>query len=344
MAAASVAPPAAGAPTPPGWPTGRGAFTPAEWQTVLHILEEVVQHPEEHADEAEAILSTVAPLFALRGEVVLELDKSCPGAAPAAAAEAPPPGGLPEGGVVRVPDAFSSRPLYPNPVCILSTWREPAAGVGPNEVNLMTISWLTPINNQGGFCCAMNQFRYSAQLLTSNPIFCLSVPVRGMEALVLRIGSCTGRRRSKPHELAVPLCRPGWTPLPESMLRAPAQAAPSAAAEGPGASCVPPQKPDGSSPPGWPVWPIDRETDLGTALLEQEAQRCAVAVAPCVAHVLACVRHVRPMQGHFLLTCDTLAAYTKAEYWSGKTLQPQRGDLPEILTFLGSQRFGYVAC
>ena len=53
-----------------------------------------------------------------------------------------------------------SRILYTNPVCLLTSssrnedaWRK----------NVMTISWLTPINNAGEFVFSMNAKRYSAE-------------------------------------------------------------------------------------------------------------------------------------------------------------------------------------
>ena len=64
---------------------------------------------------------------------------------PPQAAAPPPPTEVTAEGVVRVPAAFLSRPLYPNPVCLLAS-RLPRGGA----VNLMTISWLTAVDNAGG--------------------------------------------------------------------------------------------------------------------------------------------------------------------------------------------------
>ena len=54
------------------------------------------------------------------------------------------------------------------------------------------------------------------------------------------------------------------------------------------------------------------------------------------------VTHVRGAHGHYLLTCDTLSAHVRSNYWSGKTLERQESALPPILSFVGSQRFGRV--
>lgn len=44
---------------------------------------------------------------------------------------------------VAVEKGMLSRMLYPNPVCLLSAWDAAAA-----KAFVMTITWLTPINNQ----------------------------------------------------------------------------------------------------------------------------------------------------------------------------------------------------
>ena len=89
-------------------------------------------------------------------------------------------------------------------------------------------------------------------------------------------------------------------------------------------------------------WPADGDVAL-PPVEEGERERAlatAVAVAPCVAHLTARVTAVRGLRGHFVCVCETLDAYARADYWSGKTLEPQRDELPSLLSFLGSQRFG----
>jgi flavin reductase (DIM6/NTAB) family NADH-FMN oxidoreductase RutF len=56
----------------------------------------------------------------------------------------------------------------------------------------MTISWLTPIDNQGHFICSINQKRYTCLNLRNNPLFVLNVPTLGQEELICSIGSCSG--------------------------------------------------------------------------------------------------------------------------------------------------------
>lgn len=59
-----------------------------------------------------------------------------------------------------------SRFLYPNPVVLLSTTDENAG-----RDNLMTLTWLTPANNKGGFLASIRRSRFSAEMLRANPMF-----------------------------------------------------------------------------------------------------------------------------------------------------------------------------
>ena len=119
-----------------------------------------------------------------------------------------------------------SRILYPNPVCLLSTINSTSALASSNEAllndggdstvtvehnvkrNVMVLSWLTATNNEGRFMFSIHKSRHSTSLLCRNsgadtsPFrtgteFTLSVPVQGMEQLVLDVGSMSGRRWSK---------------------------------------------------------------------------------------------------------------------------------------------------
>jgi hypothetical protein len=68
----------------------------------------------------------------------------------------------------------------------------------------MVLSWLTAINNRGSFVFSLNRRRHTSSLLKrafnsnqSTAIFVLAVPIHGMEALVRRAGSTSGRMGSK---------------------------------------------------------------------------------------------------------------------------------------------------
>ena len=242
-------------------------------------------------------------------------------------------------GVVTLAAPHLSRILYPNPVCFLSTWKP-----GTSEANLMTISWLAPIDNDGRFFLSMNQRRHSARLLSRHPYLVLSVACAGLEQLLTRVGGCTGARvHNKPKALGVPLCRPGWAPLPPAEDDEPSPNADDAEVDAADEEAASANTGSASS------WPTNSDDTLvlpwSEAPSEDELTRGladAIAVAPCAAHVCARVVHGRAAHGHYLLTLETVAAFVREEYWSGKTLEPQKAGVPPILSFFGSQRFGHV--
>lgn len=290
-----------------------------------------------------------------------------------------------------------SRPLYANPVCFLATWQP-----GTRRRNLMTVSWLTAIDNDGHFLLSMNQKRHSATLLMAHPYLVLSVACAGLETLLTRVGGCSGARVDKSAKLGTPLCRPGWAALNggdepgatnepsrvDARLDSGASATDGGSGGGGGGddgggsddgvaatalstnghvdALLGPSAPAEASP-SLPeaagrvdgdfelergrsgaiaaAWPTDGEVALDAATCDVAAS-CALAdafaVEPGVAHVCARVTHVRGAHGHYLLTCETLKAFVRSDYWSGKTLERRDAALPPILSFVGSQRFGLV--
>lgn len=106
---------------------------------------------------------------------------------------------------LEVPPHLLSRLLYANPVCLMTSWGE------GGKRNVMVITWITPINNRGLFVASVKASRHSAGLVTAAGAFALSVPVRGMEPLLLRVGSCSGRDTDKLAEIdGLDACRVGW--------------------------------------------------------------------------------------------------------------------------------------
>ena len=136
----------------------RRTFTPEELKTCMRVLSIVSQGDESDAppevEEARQQLGAIAKAAHRRNrrkERASTAEAAASGR-PAQAATPLPASEVTAEGVVRVPAAFLSRPLYPNPVCLLAS-RRPRGGA----VNLMTISWLTAVDNAGGFVCSMNQ-------------------------------------------------------------------------------------------------------------------------------------------------------------------------------------------
>ncbi|KAJ0397779.1 hypothetical protein P43SY_006481 [Pythium insidiosum] len=212
---------------------------------------------------------------------------------------------------VQVEKGMLSRLLFPNPVCLLSTQDEETGAR-----NVMTITWLTPINNQGGFICSMNRNRHSASFVNRiGAHFVLNIPVAGMEETVLAIGGCSGATVDKFAELQLATCRPGAFLAPTV---------------------------DGED--------IKQSQNKKQKLSKQELSRQAiqraasssVALQDCVAHVLCEVVRVEEDDGHLLLRCSQLAAWCRDDYWDGRNFMPRSSTAPPYLTFLGSKVFGYV--
>lgn len=63
---------------------------------------------------------------------------------------------------VKVDKEKFSRLLYPNPVCLLTT-NPDAANEHPN---VMVLSWLAPVNNDGLFVFSINKRRHTTTRLS----------------------------------------------------------------------------------------------------------------------------------------------------------------------------------
>jgi len=74
----------------------------------------------------------------------------------------------------------------------------------------------------------------------------------------------------------------------------------------------------------------------------QLSARNDIALSDCVAHILCDITQIAPLNGHFILTCNMVAAYVKTTYWDGKTFGARTADIPPTLSFLGSQQFAIM--
>jgi hypothetical protein len=91
--------------------------------------------------------------------------------------------------------------LYINPVSLLTSLRSQqnatVTEIDPHydparTPNVMTITWLTPTDNNGNFFCSMNATRFSLKNVLDSRRFVLNIPVAGMETLIKDIGKCSG--------------------------------------------------------------------------------------------------------------------------------------------------------
>lgn len=121
-----------------------------------------------------------------------------------------------------------SRLLYTNPVCFVCTrcaqTTFDSMSTSCAKDNVMVLSWLTATNNEGRFIFSIHKSRYSASLLAPPTVdntdrirsekdtdnncnhtnnfqvgieFTLSVPIKGLEQVVLDVGLISGRYGSK---------------------------------------------------------------------------------------------------------------------------------------------------
>ena len=176
--------------------------TEASIESALRLLRSAVPYPDtpEAAALRARLLPAIAPIvkrerqrekYERRQARQASASEAADG--DAASATAPEPS-LPSPSLSSTVDAVEiesthlSRPLYPNPVCLLSTWQLPHHTLEGPRVNLMTISWLAPLDNAGRFVCSMCQHRFSAAMLRQNPYLVLSVPTAEHVPLLLRVG------------------------------------------------------------------------------------------------------------------------------------------------------------
>lgn len=94
------------------------------------------------------------------------------------------------------PNLFS-RLLYPNPVCFLSTLNQSSGSI--SIPNVMTLSWLMPTNNYGGFAFTIHKTRFSANTIieSESKTFVLSIPTALHRGTLLAIGKCSGQSKNK---------------------------------------------------------------------------------------------------------------------------------------------------
>ncbi|KAJ1446305.1 hypothetical protein M885DRAFT_547013 [Pelagophyceae sp. CCMP2097] len=205
---------------------------------------------------------------------------------------------------------MQSRVMYTNPVCLLTTWD--LAG-GQWVKNVMTISWLTAVNNDAEFVFSMNKRRHSAKAVCDDKRpFGLSVPVRGMEALVLAIGNCSGRRG----------CKFGAVPgLAAAEARVEGRKRPANGFAALADSSSDDSDGDAPAEPAPPVFYVE-----GT-----------VARLSCVM-----VRELYYDDDHRVCVARIDSARVRGDYWRDSKLFAPIEDAPPYLTFLGSQKFGYV--
>ncbi|KAJ3097505.1 hypothetical protein HK100_005343 [Physocladia obscura] len=255
-----------------------------------------------------------------------------------------------------------SRLLYANPVCLLTT-----SSIILRRRNVMTISWLTAIDNHGHFICSMNANRTSATILkaqnqhntavgsaenasTVGALFVLNVPTSDTTQLVASIGSTSGRSyydgenassdsvMDKFIDFAVAICLPGWYPPPENTF-------PWSSAKN--ASIIAENFSSDTSAVD-PVTGKKRQRRRNPNLSDQHAKQGLIGISDCIAHIVCRIEEQMERHGHLILFCVIEAGFVKRGYWNGKNFSAQEavGDdskaLPPYVSFLGSKVFATV--
>ena len=236
----------------------------------------------------------------------------------------------------RVERHLLSRLLYANPVCLVSSM-----DLSGSRRNVMTLSWLTPIDNNAHFVCSIKTTRYTIELLFGTtleahvvvadddssvngdsartvacdiaPRFVLNVVTEGMEGMVVAVGGRSGRNDhtiDKLEALGITTCIPGR----------------------------PQQQSDET---------VESEVNTNSHLKrrqkpgnhqQQLQQHPVIAITHCCAHLVCRVEERQQRGGHDLLFCVIEEGFVEEEYWDGKRF----GGEPAILSFLGSQSFAAI--
>lgn len=217
-----------------------------------------------------------------------------------------------------------SRMLYTNPVCFLTTTD---INNGKLFRNVMTVSWLSAVNNNGRFMMSINSKRHTASVLTnqSGAVFVLCVPVKGMEELVIQVGKTSGKWKS--------------SKFPQDHISTVEESEVSLAID-----CNKRIK-----------YRHGIEglvaTKIGTSQVIEKDAEIPFAIQGTVAHLVCKVDNILDPESkfiddqHYLIMADILEAYVAKEYWDTKrkVFRPSEMSSP-YLTFFGSQLLGYVTC
>lgn len=212
-----------------------------------------------------------------------------------------------------------SRFLYPNPVCLLTLGTETG-----NLRNVMTISWLTPIDNDANILLSINSSRFTAKIvkeLDFGSPFVLNVPTADMKDLIWQVGKCSGETTDKINDLDMPTCAPGWRPL----------AHPKSGSDFSGSKL------------------------LGTSRKEENhkkreaiMEKC-FALSDCVAHIVCTLVQVNNAASfgfsdsdHIILSATICCAFAKNTHWDGKTFSSLSLSHQPILSFLGTGQFAHI--
>ena len=232
----------------------------------------------------------------------------------------------------------------------------------------MTLSWMTPVNNYGGFAFAIHKTRYSAANRLTSKKFTLSVPTAQSRELVLAVGRVSGKVVRK-FDGSIANLTAGSFGLLGMAVKGGGGQADSSSKNKNGFDALLDSDDDEEEERG-------KEEEVGKGEAATESNKTASSasrvhafpppVDGTVAHMECVVlSHTDAAdEGTYLVVAKITRAAVHPEYWNrkcfvtageggavqekegtghiGDSAEPATRCLPPILSFLGSQRFGHL--
>jgi flavin reductase (DIM6/NTAB) family NADH-FMN oxidoreductase RutF len=250
----------------------------------------------------------------------------------------------------------------------VSSSESAADGAPLLDRNIMTISWLTPTNNIGGFMCSMNANRCTARRFVrqAGDRFVLSVPVRGMEDLVRAIGSCSGDDTTASSSSSSSASSSSAEVEDVDISASTASSSTAAAAMSVDtkivnkierlninicrpSSLAPVSAPSFSSSSSSSASAASSSSLSSTSDSENDESLDLFGVRGCCAFLVCSVQKAvlssdaEPLvAGQNILICQVERAYVHKGYWAGANFLPTNKSLPPYLKFLGHGNFAHV--
>lgn len=239
---------------------------------------------------------------------------------------------------LQISPSSASRILHPNPCCFLTTTSAMSNGSKSKRINAMTLSWLSPANNYGGFVFVIHKTRYSANsIVGGNGKFTLSVANSSHKDILLKCGKISGRNTDKfggiisGLKLAddAKICAVNKD-VSKKFVKSNAY---SALVESDSSGD------DEAAAHRRNNHIINTVEDLN----DTEEKSCIPPVSGTVAHLSCHELHRTDAAdaGHWLIVAQIDDAFVHKSYWNGKTFEPHE-QAPPLLSFLGSQKFGVI--
>ena len=309
---------------------------------------------------------------------------------------------------LKDPKSFS-RLLYTNPVCFLTTTTTTSPSTTSTETNandndnenhqqkilyphknVMVVSWLSPTNNNGRFMMSINKRRHTSTVLldsytaakanndyNSTAKFVLSVPVAGMEELVLNVGKVSGRwgksKFPKDHDMTKKVNedlkerKEGSSTNMSQKVSSSSSSLLSSSTTRSANEENPKRKKKfqrfSHGIEGLHAIQVGSSDEYDHLLSSSSSS--VFAIQGTVAHMVCQIYNIPSLnhnnnddsstiidEDHDLILCEIIDAYVNCDYWdeTKKQFIPQNDSdddaipiPPPYLTFLGSQRFGYIS-